>query len=89
VSRSSTEVKYKALPNAIIKLIWVEVLIQELGVILQERPCLLWDNVGATYLSANHIFHARTKHSKISYHFFVKGLLPNYWISFISTKDKL
>jgi hypothetical protein len=82
-------VKYKALPNAIIKLIWVEVLIQELGVILQERPCLLWDNLGATYLLANHVFYAQTKHIKINYHFVRERVAAKLLDSrFISTKDK-
>jgi hypothetical protein len=74
-------VEYKALDNATIKLIWVEVLIQELSVILQERPCLLWDNLGATYLSTNHVFHAWTKHNKRSYHFVCERVA--------ATKDKL
>jgi histone deacetylase 1/2 len=48
VSRSSIESEYKALANATAELIWVQSLLQELG-IKQDRPLVLWcDNIGAT-----------------------------------------
>jgi histone deacetylase 1/2 len=90
VSRSSTEAEYKALANATAELIWVEALLKELGIILREKPCLWCDNLGATYLSANPVFHARTKHTEIDFHFVrervAKKLLA---IRHISTKDKI
>jgi histone deacetylase 1/2 len=69
VSRSSTEVEYKTLANATAEVIWVQSLLTELGV-SQEMTASLWcDNIGATYLSSNPVFHARTKHIEIDYHF--------------------
>jgi histone deacetylase 1/2 len=90
VSRSSTEAEYKALANATTELIWVESLLRELGVRLREKPCLWCDNLGATYLSANPIFHARTKHIEIDFHFVRERVAENRLaIKFISTKDQI
>ena len=69
VSRSSTKAEYKSLANATAEVTWVETILKELGVKVKETPCLWCDNMGATYLSANPVFHARTKHIEIDFHF--------------------
>jgi hypothetical protein len=46
--------------------------------------------LGATYLSANSIFHARTKHVEVDYHFVRDRVVKNeIQIRFISFKDQL
>jgi histone deacetylase 1/2 len=90
VSRSSTEAEYKALANATAELIWVQALLRELRVSLRARPCLWCDNLGATYLSANPIFHARTKHIEIDFHFVRERVASKQIeIKFISSKDQV
>ena len=51
----------------------------------------LWcDNLGATYLSANPVFHARTKHIEIDYHFVRERVAQKLLeIQFIPTGDQV
>jgi histone deacetylase 1/2 len=90
VSRSSTEAEYKSLANATAEIIWIESLLKELGIRRYETSCLWCDNMGATYLSANPIFHARTKHIEIDFHFVRERVARKLLeIKFISSKDQL
>ncbi|XP_019157470.1 PREDICTED: uncharacterized protein LOC109154046 [Ipomoea nil] len=62
VARSSTEAEYKALADVSAEVTWVVSLLRELG-LHSGKPATLWcDNLRATYLCANPVFHARTKH---------------------------
>ncbi len=90
VSRSSIEAEYKALANANAEIMWVQKLLDELGVKHPIAACLWCDNLEAKYLSANPIFHARTKHIEIDFHFVreqVSRKLLDIW--FINTNDQL
>lgn len=52
---------------------------------------MLWcDNLGATYLSVNPMFHARTKHIEIDFHF-VREQVANkaLEVQFISSEDQV
>jgi histone deacetylase 1/2 len=90
ISRSSTEAEYKALADATAELIWVEALLKELGVSLKQKPCLWCDNLGATYLSANPVFHARTKHIEIDFHFVRERVARKLLaIRFVSSRDQI
>jgi len=61
VARSSTEAEYKALANAAAELQWLRKLSEELGLTPTHQPVIWCDKIGATCLSANSIFHTRTK----------------------------
>jgi hypothetical protein len=90
VSRSSTESEYKAIANATAEIMWVQILLKELN-INSPRIAKLWcDNLGAKYLSANPVFHARTKHIEVDYHFVRERVLQKLLeIDFVSSQDQV
>ncbi|XP_019179912.1 PREDICTED: uncharacterized protein LOC109175117 [Ipomoea nil] len=90
VARSSTEAEYKALADVSAEVTWVVSLLRELGLHSGE-PATLWcDNLGATYLCANPVFHARTKHVEIDYHFVRdKVASGDFLVNYVSTADQL
>jgi len=51
------------------EVIWLQYLLRDLQILSNFAPTIWCDNLGATYLSANPIFHARTKHAEVDYHF--------------------
>jgi histone deacetylase 1/2 len=90
LSRSSTESEYKAVADATAEVMWIQTLLQELKVSTPKAAKLWCDNIGAKYLSANPVFHARTKHIEVDYHFVrervARGLLE---IDFVPSGDQI
>ncbi|GJY90752.1 retrotransposon protein, putative, ty1-copia subclass [Tanacetum coccineum] len=68
VALSTTEAEYMALTEAVKEVIWLRGLLEELGVELNTMA-VNCDNQGAIHLSHNHVFHKRTKHINVRYHF--------------------
>ncbi|GJX93416.1 retrovirus-related pol polyprotein from transposon TNT 1-94 [Tanacetum coccineum] len=90
VSRSSTEAEYKALADTVDEFTWLQAFLNELGIRSSSTPILWCDNLGATYLSANPIFHARTKHVEIDYHIVRKKVAQgDLQVQHISTHDQI
>ncbi|GJV21558.1 gag/pol polyprotein [Tanacetum coccineum] len=86
----SDEAKYKALADTVAELTWLQALLNELGIRSSSTPILWCDNLGATYLSANPIFHARTKHVEIDYHFVREKVVQgDLRVQHISTHDQI
>ena len=71
-------------------------LLKDLGVYLYHPPILWCDNVSALALASNSIFHARTKHIEVDFHFVrekvlnrdmvIKYICTTYQLAYIFTK---
>ncbi|KAK4387418.1 Retrovirus-related Pol polyprotein from transposon RE2 [Sesamum angolense] len=68
VSRSSAEAEYRSMGSTVCELLWISYILRELQVDLQ-LPIPLWcDNKAALHITANPVFHERTKHLDIDCH---------------------
>jgi hypothetical protein len=89
-SRSSKEAEYKSMAIVTAEIIWVQTILRWLGISEPKAPHLWCDNLRATYLSANPIFLARTKHIEIDYHFIGERVAERLLnIQFISFGDQV
>ncbi|CAA6658003.1 unnamed protein product [Spirodela intermedia] len=77
-------------PNVTAELIEIQFLLHELCIHITVTPFLWCNNIGATFLAVNPVFHACTKHIKIDYHF-VRVLVNSKQvkIGFLFTKDQV
>ena len=65
-------------------------LLRDFGLFLPHPPLLWCDNVSALAIATNPVFHARTKHIEVDYHFVCEKVLRrDVMLKFISTPDQL
>jgi len=69
IARSSTEAGYRSVANTAAELNWISSLLYDLGLSLPTCPVIYCDNVGATQLCSNPVFHSRIKRVAIDFHF--------------------
>ncbi|KAG9449460.1 hypothetical protein H6P81_009425 [Aristolochia fimbriata] len=90
VARSSAEAEYRALAIAAAEASWILQLFKELKVFVSSPPVIWCDNLLATYIAANPVFHCRIKHVELDYDFIrervTSGLLQ---VKYISTHDQV
>ncbi|KAL5865755.1 hypothetical protein ACOSQ3_003269 [Xanthoceras sorbifolium] len=68
VALSTTEAEYMAVTEAVKEAIWLQGLLEDLG-IGQKHFKVYCDNQSAIHLAKNQVYHARTKHIDVRYHF--------------------
>ena len=68
VSLSTTEAKYMATTEAIKEGVWIQGLLQELG-LFKGVTTVFSDSQSAVRLCKSSVFHNRTKHVEVRYHF--------------------
>lgn len=90
VARSSTEAEYRALAITAAKITWMCKLLKDLHIPLYQCPTIWDDNQSAMAIAMNPIFHARTKHIEVDYHY-VRELIQRKLLrlQYIHTTDQL
>ena len=68
VALSTTEAEYMAITEAVKEAIWLQGLLDDLGV-GQKQVTVFYDSQSAIHLAKNQVYHAQTKHIDVRYHF--------------------
>uniref|UniRef100_A0A2N9EHZ0 Reverse transcriptase Ty1/copia-type domain-containing protein n=1 Tax=Fagus sylvatica TaxID=28930 RepID=A0A2N9EHZ0_FAGSY len=90
ISRSSTEAEYRSLASGAAELAWIRQVLCDLGLFLPSAPLIWCDNTSALALASNPVFHGRTKHIEVDYHFIRERVVRgDITLQFISTDDQL
>jgi len=89
VDKSNTDAEYCSMAIIFTELYWLRMLFCELYIPLTIIPCLWVENIGALALSSKHVFHAKTKHIEVNYHFIREKILNiDLQVDYISTSDQ-
>uniref|UniRef100_A0A2N9FMB1 Protein kinase domain-containing protein n=1 Tax=Fagus sylvatica TaxID=28930 RepID=A0A2N9FMB1_FAGSY len=89
VARSSAEAEYRAMLHGVCELLWLRILMGELGFNLEKPVNLYCDNKASISIAHNPVQHDRTKHVEVDRHF-IKEKLTNEIISvpFVKYEDQ-
>ncbi|GMI67117.1 hypothetical protein HRI_000381000 [Hibiscus trionum] len=69
VSRSTAEAEYRSLADSTCDLLWIQAVLQDMGVFLSDVPQIWCDNTSTVAMAANSVLHAKTKHVELDLHF--------------------
>ena len=68
VSKSSTESEYRAMSTTCSEILWLRGLLAKIGCVQSKPTPLHADNTSAIQITANPVFHERTKHIEVDCH---------------------
>lgn len=90
IALSTAEAEYYAAGHASKEIAWQRNLLEEIGFKQQEPTPLLCDNKSAIMMVHNPVFHARTKHIELKYHYIRKEFKQkNIRLLSVSSADEL
>ncbi|GKV25872.1 hypothetical protein SLEP1_g35253 [Rubroshorea leprosula] len=90
VSLSSAEAEYKSMASTIAKITWLTYLLRDIGIDIPNPPILHCDNITALHMTINPVFHGRTKHVEMDYHFVrEKVAFGNLVTRYVSSSSQL
>ena len=77
VVRSSTEAEYLGMAHTACELKWIKKLLREWLVKFNEPHTMLCDNQAVMHIIKNPLYHERTKHIEVDYHFIKKVVMKD------------
>jgi hypothetical protein len=90
VALSSTEAEYKGAPITACEVVWLQKLLSDLGQLVNAHVVIYCDNISSILLANNPVYHARTKHIEVHYHFIrEKVLVKEIDLIHVSTKNQV
>jgi hypothetical protein len=90
VALLSTEAEYRGVAIVACEVVWLQKLLSHLGQSVDVPVVIYCDNISSILLANNPVYHAKTKHIEVHYHFIREKILAKE-IDFIhvSTKDQV
>jgi len=90
VARSSAEAEYREMASLTCEFIWVKQFLQEIGFFNIQPMKMYCDNQAALHIASNPVFHERTKHIEIDYHFIrEKVMTKEICTEFVGSNEQL
>ena len=77
VALSSMDAVYRGAAMAACEIAWLRKLLQSLGCKVEKPVTLYCDNMSSIQLANNPLFHARTKHIEVHYHYVREKVLAH------------
>ena len=86
VACSTAEVEYRAMAHASAEVVWLHLLLADMGISITSSIPLYCDNQSAIQIAHSSVFHEQTKYIEIDCHFFQQHLQSGTVVlSFVSS----
>jgi len=90
IALSSIEAEYRSVAIAACEVVWLQKLLSNLGQLVDVPVVIYCDNISSILPANNPIYHARTKHIEVHYHFCREKVLgKEIDLIHVSTKDQI
>jgi len=84
------EAEYRGATIVACEVVWLQKLISDLGQSVDAHVVIYCDNISSILITNNPVYHARTKHIEVHYHFIRKKVLvKEIDLIHVSTKDQV
>ena len=90
VALSSTEAEYQGATVVAYEVAWLYKLLVDLGLHVERKIVIKYDNLSSIQLAKNPVFHMRTKHIEVHYHFIRERVLAgDIDLVYVSTEEQV